>query len=156
MKIKRIETFCTTFVGFVRVTTDEGAQGWGQVSTYNSDISALVLHRQVAPYALGAQAFDVDHLMDVITEREHKFPGSYLRRAMAGLDTALCRGHHHDPGLWCRRGRARLQGRAVIRAKPGLGLEGLTALRTERHGSRKPTTSVPRTTLRSRSGTALG
>ena len=27
--------------------------------------------------------------MDIIPEREHKFPGSYLRRAMAGLDTAL-------------------------------------------------------------------
>ena len=53
MKIKSIETFSTEYVGFVRVTTNEGAQGWGQVSTYNADISSLVLHRQVAPWALG-------------------------------------------------------------------------------------------------------
>lgn len=89
MKIKSIETFCTQYVGFVRVTADDGSQGWGQVSTYHADITSMVMHRQVAPYALGEDAYDIDHLMDVIPEREHKFPGSYLRRAMAGLDTAL-------------------------------------------------------------------
>jgi L-alanine-DL-glutamate epimerase-like enolase superfamily enzyme len=89
MKIKSIETFCTEFVGFVRVTTDDGAEGWGQVSPYNADITALVMHRQVAPWSLGWNALDIDGLIDIIPEREHKFPGSYLRRAMAGLDTAL-------------------------------------------------------------------
>lgn len=89
MKIKSIETFCTEFVGFVRVTTDSGAQGWGQVSTYNSDITSQVLHRQVAPWAIGQDAMDIDFLVDSIVEREHKFPGSYLRRAIGGLDTAL-------------------------------------------------------------------
>ena len=89
MKIVSIETFCTRNVGITRVTAEDGAQGWGQVSTYNADITALVLHRQVAPYALGADAFDIDSLVDLIVEREHKFPGSYLRRAIAGLDTAL-------------------------------------------------------------------
>ncbi len=89
MKIQRIETFCNEFVGFVRVTTDEGAQGWGQVSTYNADITVQVLHRQVAPWSLGQQDIDIDALMDRISEREHKFPSSYLYRAMCGLDTAL-------------------------------------------------------------------
>jgi L-alanine-DL-glutamate epimerase-like enolase superfamily enzyme len=89
MKIKNIETFCTEFVGFVRVTTDSGAQGWGQVSTYNSDITSQVLHRQVAPWSIGQDAMDIDFLVDSIVEREHKFPGSYLRRAIGGLDTAL-------------------------------------------------------------------
>ena len=89
MKISRIETFCNRWVGFVRVTTDDGRQGWGQVSPYNADITSLVLHRQVAPWSLGQEALDIDHLMDIIPEREHKFPGSYLRRAMCGLDTAL-------------------------------------------------------------------
>jgi len=89
MKIRSIETFCTEYVGFVRVTTDSGEQGWGQVSTYNSDITAKVLHRQVAPWSIGQGAMDIDHLVDSIVEREHKFPGSYLRRAIGGLDTAL-------------------------------------------------------------------
>ncbi len=89
MFIQSLETFSNEFVGFVRVTADDGSQGWGQVSTYNADITAQVFHRQVAPWALGADAMDVDALVDSIPEREHKFPGSYLRRALAGLDTAL-------------------------------------------------------------------
>jgi L-alanine-DL-glutamate epimerase-like enolase superfamily enzyme len=89
MEIKSIETFSNEHVGFVRVRDDEGGEGWGQVSTYHSDITSLVLHRQVAPYSLGQDAYDIDYLMDIIVEREHKFPGSYLRRAMGGLDTAL-------------------------------------------------------------------
>ncbi len=89
MKIHKIETFSTEFVGFVRVTVEDGSQGWGQVSTYHSDISALVLHRQVAPYALGSDIFELERLMRLIPDREHKFPGSYLRRAMGGLDTAV-------------------------------------------------------------------
>ena len=89
MKIKRIETFCNPFVGFVRVTAYTGAQGWGQVSAYHADITVQVLHRQVAPWSLGQNALDIERLMDIIPEREHKFPGSHLYRAMCGLDTAL-------------------------------------------------------------------
>ena len=89
MKLNSIETFTTPFIGFVRVTTESGAQGWGQVSTYHSDITTQVLHRQVAPWTLGQDTTDLDDLLDLVAEREHKFPGSYLRRAMAGFDTAL-------------------------------------------------------------------
>lgn len=110
MKIESIETFSTRYVGFVRVKTDDGSEGWGQVSTYNADITSLIVHRQIAPYALGADALDIDHLVDSIPEQEHKFPGSYLRRALAGLDTAL----------WDLRGK--LEGKSVcalIGGEPG-------------------------------------
>jgi L-alanine-DL-glutamate epimerase-like enolase superfamily enzyme len=89
MKIRSIETFCNEFVGFVRVTAEDGSQGWGQMSPYNADITSLVLHRQVAPWALGWDSFDIEGLIDIIPLREHKFPGSYLCRAMCGIDTAL-------------------------------------------------------------------
>jgi len=89
MRIQKLETFCNEFVGFVRLTTDSGATGWGQLSTYNADITATVFHRQIAPWALGADAYDIQALVDTIPEREHKYPGSYLYRAMAGLDTAM-------------------------------------------------------------------
>ncbi len=102
MKIAKLETFAKPAVGFVRIKTDTGDQGWGQVSTYNADITCQVFHRQVAPYALGTDAIDFDDTLDIITEREHKFPGSYLRRAMAGLDTAL----------WDMRGK--LDGKPVV------------------------------------------
>jgi L-alanine-DL-glutamate epimerase-like enolase superfamily enzyme len=52
-------------------------------------------HRAGAAPAGGAlfsgskSALDIDYLVDLIPEKEHKFPGSYLRRALGGLDTAL-------------------------------------------------------------------
>ena len=101
MRIQKIETFCDPFVGFVRITTDDGHQGWGQVSPYMADITSEVLHRQIAPWSLGQDALNIDHLVDTIPEREHKFPGSYLYRAMCGLDTAL----------WDLRGK--LEGKSV-------------------------------------------
>lgn len=89
MKLVKIETFADEFVCFVRATAEDGAQGWGQVAPYCADITAQVLHRQVAPYALGLDCNDIDAMLDIVRDREHKFPGSYLRRAMGGLDTAL-------------------------------------------------------------------
>jgi L-alanine-DL-glutamate epimerase-like enolase superfamily enzyme len=89
MKIRSIETFSSPFVAFVRVTAEDGTQGWGQVSPYNADITAQVVHRQVAPWSLGQDALDIAGLIDAIPRREHKFPGTYLCRAMCGLDTAL-------------------------------------------------------------------
>ena len=66
------------------------AQGWGQVSPYNADItcarSSIARSRR---WALGQDALDIEALVDRIPEREHKFPGSYLCRAICGLDTAL-------------------------------------------------------------------
>ena len=89
MKIKRLETFSTPDVGFVRVTAEDGAQGFGQVSPYNADITCTIFHRQVARWALGEDEDEIERLVALIPEREHKYPGSYLFRALAGLDTAL-------------------------------------------------------------------
>ncbi|AWB48916.1 mandelate racemase [Gemmobacter aquarius] len=102
MKITRLETFGTADLAFARVTTETGAQGWGQVSSYLADITVEVFHRQIAPHALGTDATDFADTLALIQEREHKFPGSYLRRAMAGLDTAL----------WDLNGK--LQGKPVV------------------------------------------
>lgn len=89
MKITSIETFSTEFVCFVRVRTEDGAEGWGQVAPYHADITATVVHRQVAPHVLGRDGDDIDALVDLVPEKEHKFPGSYIQRAVGGLDTAL-------------------------------------------------------------------
>ena len=101
LKIQRIETFSDPFVGFVRVTADNGAQGWGQVSPYQADITCTILHRQVAPWALGRDALDLEDLVDYVFEREHKFPGSTLYRAIGGVETAV----------WDLRGK--LEGKSV-------------------------------------------
>jgi L-alanine-DL-glutamate epimerase-like enolase superfamily enzyme len=69
--------------------TDDGAEGWGQISTFNADISATVLHRQVAPQFLGEDPADLDVLVDRCLEATYKFPGSYVCRALTGVDTAV-------------------------------------------------------------------
>jgi L-alanine-DL-glutamate epimerase-like enolase superfamily enzyme len=101
VRIASVETFGNEHVALVRVRADDGAEGWGQVAPYHADITTQVLHRQVAPHALGRDPLDIGALVDEIPEREHKFPGSHLFRALAGLDTAL----------WDLRGK--LEGRSV-------------------------------------------
>ena len=90
MKIKSVETFTRApHLSVVRVRTDDGAEGWGQISPFNADIAATVLHRQVAPYVLGKDASDLDALVDGVQEATYKFPGSYVCRALTGVDTAI-------------------------------------------------------------------
>lgn len=89
MKIIKLESFANEFVGFIRLTTEDGATGWGQVSTYHSDITQTVFHRQVAPWVLGRDTDDLPDLIDLVQRREHKYPGSYIMRALGGLDTAI-------------------------------------------------------------------
>ena len=101
MRIAGIETFATQDLAMVRVRTDSGAEGWGQTAPYNADITAAVLHRQVAPHLLGRDPLDPAGLAGLIADREHKFPGSYIWRAFGGVETAL----------WDLRGR--LEGKSV-------------------------------------------
>lgn len=93
MKIKSIETFTTQEISIVRVRTDNGYEGYGQTAPYiHANISALVLHQQVSPYVLGADVSTTEHiapLAEAVIEGEHKFPGSYICRAVGGIDTAL-------------------------------------------------------------------
>tara|TARA_B100001123_G_scaffold58321_1_gene62725 strand:+ start:517 stop:1623 length:1107 start_codon:yes stop_codon:yes gene_type:complete len=140
MKIASIETFSRKFLAFVRVTTHEGHIGWGQVAPYNADITARIMHRQIAPWALGKDPLAVNELNDLIPRKEHKFPGSYLRRALAGLDTALwdLRGRFEEKSvcelLGGRPGKLRAYGSSMRRdITPAQEAERLVRLR-QTHG----------------------
>ena len=89
MLITSVETFATEYVTLVRLRTNDGDEGWGQVSPYNADITAEVVHRQVASHILGMDAADIDAITTIVLDREHKFQGTYLYRALCGVDTAL-------------------------------------------------------------------
>ena len=79
MKIVKLETFTTEFVGFVRATADSGAEGWGQVSTYNADITCEIFHRQVARHALGTDALDfADTLASPVSQNPSTISSSVL------------------------------------------------------------------------------
>ncbi len=93
MKIKTVESFTEDEpiprVAFVRVTTEDGAEGWGQVAPFNADITVTVLHRDVAPLAIGKDPYDVGALSQWVQDHNLKYPWSYMCRALAGVDTAL-------------------------------------------------------------------
>ena len=89
MKITKLETFTKPFVSFVKTTLEDGSEGYGQMSTYHADITVQVFHKQVAPWVLGKLWSNFNDIENLVLEKEHKFPGSYLLRAIAGLDTSL-------------------------------------------------------------------
>jgi L-alanine-DL-glutamate epimerase-like enolase superfamily enzyme len=89
LTITRVESWVQGQYGFVRITTSDGREGWGQLSSYEPDISATVLHRQVAPQILGSDPAQIDALVDRVIDANMKFPWSYVCRALSGVDTAI-------------------------------------------------------------------
>jgi L-alanine-DL-glutamate epimerase-like enolase superfamily enzyme len=89
LTITRVESWTQGQFGFVRLTTSDGREGWGQLSSYEPDISATVLHRQVAPHVLGSDPAQIDALVDRVIDANMKFPWSYVCRALSGVDTAI-------------------------------------------------------------------
>jgi len=53
MKIVRVDSYHTPWVCFVKVTAEDGSVGWGQTSPFAADMTADLLHRLVAPIAVG-------------------------------------------------------------------------------------------------------
>ncbi|MFB6173243.1 MAG: mandelate racemase/muconate lactonizing enzyme family protein [Halobacteriales archaeon] len=93
MAIERLETFTGESGTVVRATAEDGEQGIGQTAPGQDDITATVFHRFVAPHALGADERDIGGLIDGFMEaaerpRPYKYPGTFLLRALCGLDTA--------------------------------------------------------------------
>ena len=88
-RVRSIETFTNGPISIVRVRSDSGAEGYGQIAPFNADISATVLHRQIAPHVLGKEPSDMDSIVDQCIEANYKFPWSYVCRALAGVDTSL-------------------------------------------------------------------
>jgi len=88
-KIKSIETFTSGNVSIVRLRTDDGGEGYGQISTYDADISAMIMHRKIVQHALGKDPADIDAIVDLCIEANYKYPWSFVCRALAGLDTAI-------------------------------------------------------------------
>ena len=89
MIIERIETYLGKQQAIVMVYTDDGAVGVGQTSTYGADITVHMLHNMVAPFFLGKNPWDIERLVERTMRKLHKFPGTFLHRALCGIDTAI-------------------------------------------------------------------
>ena len=89
LKISKIESFTKGFATTVRVTADDGSEGFGQLAPYNNNITATVLHQMIAQYALGKDPYEISSIADHCIEINYKFPWSFVSRATSGLETAL-------------------------------------------------------------------
>ena len=89
MRIASIETFTRDKISIVRVRTDDGAEGIGQTSPFRVDITARLLHTMVAPFFLGRDPWELEMLVEACLRHQYKYPGTFLLRAMCGVDTAL-------------------------------------------------------------------
>jgi L-alanine-DL-glutamate epimerase-like enolase superfamily enzyme len=90
MKIASIETFRRgDQLAVVRVRTDDGHEGWGQTSTHHAETTTGVLHSLVAGYFLGSDPWDWEAGVDAFTRATHKYHGTFLWRALCGVDTAV-------------------------------------------------------------------
>ncbi len=89
LTIAKIESWTQGSYGIVRVTTNDGRQGYGQLSSFEPDLTARVLHRQLAPLVLGSDPARIDSLVDRVIDANMKFPWSYVCRALSGVDTAI-------------------------------------------------------------------
>lgn len=89
LKIAKIESWAQRDYGIVRITTSDGKEGYGQLSPFEADITATVLHRQVARQVLGSDPARIDALVDRVIDANMKFPWTYTCRALAGVDTAI-------------------------------------------------------------------
>ncbi|MEJ7839680.1 MAG: mandelate racemase/muconate lactonizing enzyme family protein [Thermomicrobiales bacterium] len=89
MIITRIETYLGAQQAIVKVYTDDGAEGIGQTSTYGAEITVQTLHKMVAPFFLGQNPWDIERLVERTIRKLHKFPGTFVHRALCGIDTAI-------------------------------------------------------------------
>jgi L-alanine-DL-glutamate epimerase-like enolase superfamily enzyme len=89
VRIESIESFLKGEVAVVRIRTDDGAEGVGQTAPFHAEQTVQVLHSMVAPFFLGRDPWDLEALVDNCLRRQYKFLGTFLLRALCGVDTAL-------------------------------------------------------------------
>ena len=88
MFIEKIDSYYKDNVCVVKITSSDGAVGYGQTAPFFADIAQIILHRQLAPLILGLLDDDFSLATSVIVKL-HKFTGSYVCRTVAGVDTAM-------------------------------------------------------------------
>lgn len=89
LKIAKVESFLRQQLAMVRITTEDGATGWGQMAPYDANISVEALHQRVAQRVIGRDASQIDAINDDVIDANMKYPWSFVCRALGGVDTAL-------------------------------------------------------------------
>ncbi|MFD0962239.1 mandelate racemase/muconate lactonizing enzyme family protein [Paenibacillus chungangensis] len=87
---------------FVKLTTDDGLIGWGEIlAPTHPEVAATIIRSLLAPLVLGENPLQNQYLWDKMLDtcRERGYNGGYLVDAMAGLDIAF----------WDLKGKALMQ-----------------------------------------------
>lgn len=89
LTIRRIESFTRNEATIVKVTADDGSEGFGQLAPYANNITEQVLHQMIAHHFLGKDPYQITSLTERAIEANYKYPWSFICRATSGLETAL-------------------------------------------------------------------
>jgi L-alanine-DL-glutamate epimerase-like enolase superfamily enzyme len=57
LKIRKIESFTHHYATIVKVTADDGSEGYGQLAPYANQITEMVLHQMIAHHFLGQDPY---------------------------------------------------------------------------------------------------
>lgn len=89
LKINKIESFTHHYATIVKVTADDGSEGYGQLAPYGNEITEMVLHQMIAHHFLGKDPYLLSSLTERAIEANYKYPWSFICRATSGIETAL-------------------------------------------------------------------
>ena len=91
MKVTEVESI--VLLGryhLVRVRTDEGIDGVGEVSPMNAAVTHTMVEKALAPLVVGQDPFDVEQIWHRMFHRPYKLgPTGAQLGAMGGIDIAL-------------------------------------------------------------------
>ena len=88
-RLAQVTSWTDDSLCIVSVSDEDGAIGWGQCAPYAAPVTNEVLHRLIAPRVVGQPTEPIGPLVDGLFDTHYKFSGSFLCRAIGGLDTAL-------------------------------------------------------------------
>jgi L-alanine-DL-glutamate epimerase-like enolase superfamily enzyme len=91
MRLTRIESIILLDkLHIVKVHTDEGLVGVGEISPMNAHVSHSVVEQALAPLLIGEEATDIERLWRRLYTKPYKLgPGGAQLNAIAGIDIAL-------------------------------------------------------------------
>lgn len=87
--LAKVTSYTDDSLCIVSVTDSDGAVGWGQCAPYAAPVTCELLFRLIVPRVLGHPTEPIGPLIDSLFDDFYKFSGSFLCRAISGLDTAL-------------------------------------------------------------------
>ncbi len=76
----------------VKITTDEGIEGWGEaLAPVMPEVAGIIIERMFAPFLLGREATDIDVIWNLLydTMRDRGYYSGFMVDAISAVDVAL-------------------------------------------------------------------